>query len=191
MATYLFALLMVAMPSALDPVPYEGFQSFLMLIFLVTFLLPAVNIFMFKLFGSISSLTMPHRRERIVPFILISLLYCAMTYLFHQKVRMDWNDNFMKMLIIIDVLIIVSTVSTFFYKVSVHSLAICGLIGILLPLNKIAEENSIFYATLMLIVLAGVVMSARLQLNAHSPREVLVGSILGFTTSFAGMLILF
>ncbi len=104
---------------------------------------------------------------------------------------MDWNDNFIKVLVIIDALIMASTVATFFYKVSVHSLAICGLVGILLPLNKIAEENTIFYATLALIVLAGVVMSARLQLNAHTPREVLVGSVLGFTTSFAGMLILF
>ncbi|MBL7857779.1 MAG: hypothetical protein JNM57_08825 [Cyclobacteriaceae bacterium] len=191
MATYLFGLFMVVMPSVLDPVPYEGFQSFLMLIFLVTFLLPVVNILMFKLFGSISSLAMPHRRERIVPFILITLLYCAMTYLFHQKVRMDWNDNFIKLLIIIDALVIMSMLATFFYKVSVHSLSVCGLIGIVLPLNKIAEENSIFYSTLALIVIAGVVMSARLQLNAHTPREVLVGSVLGFTTSFAGMLILF
>lgn len=69
-------------------------------------------------------------------------------------------------------------------------MAISGIVGILLPLNKIS--NGLFLIpTVTFIVLAGLVMSSRLILNAHTPREILVGSLLGFGVGFAGILILF
>jgi membrane-associated phospholipid phosphatase len=68
---------------------------------------------------------------------------------------------------------------------------IWGVIGILLPLNKVIDDYAIFVVTLVALVLAGLVMSARLQLNAHTPREVLVGAVAGFSIGFFGMLILF
>ena len=69
----------------------------------------------------------------------------------------------------VDALVIVATLVTIFYKVSVHSMSIWGFIGIILPLNKVSEDGALFYPTLALIVLAGLVMTARLQLNAHTP----------------------
>ncbi len=134
---------------------------------------------------------MKERQERIIPFSFISILYVVITYLFYTRTRIGLNDNLLKFLIIIDALVLVGTIATFFYKVSVHGMGMCGLIGILLPLNKISEDGSLFYPTIAAIILAGVVMSARLQLNVHTPREVMVGGVLGFATSFALMFVLF
>jgi membrane-associated phospholipid phosphatase len=58
-------------------------------------------------------------------------------------------------------------------------------------LNKLSEDGALFYPTVALIVIAGLVMMARLQLNAHTPREVMVGSMVGFATSFAAMIVMF
>jgi membrane-associated phospholipid phosphatase len=44
---------------------------------------------------------------------------------------------------------------------------------------------------LVTLVLAGMLMSARLQLNAHTPRQVLIGAVAGFAIAFTGMLFLF
>ena len=173
------------------PVSLDNFQKMMILLFLVTFLLPAINIYLFKLLGNISSLQMPIRRERILPFIFIAMVYCGVTYMIQVKTGIDTSDNFLKFLMIIDALVVVGTIVTLFYKVSLHSLAVTGLVGILLPLNNLSEEIYIFYATLIIIVIAGTVMSARLQLRAHTLREVLVGGILGLATGFAGMVILF
>ena len=191
MATYLCAILMVAMPAALDPVRSEIFTGFLMLIFLVTFMLPAINIVLFKIFGTISSLAMEDRRDRVVPFVFVTLLYLLMTYLFYVKFKIDFTDNIMKFLIIMDLLVIGSTLTTFFYKVSVHSVGICGLLGILLPLNKVSEDSQLLYPTIGMIVVAGAVLSSRLQLNSHTPREVMVGGAMGFAIGFGGMNVLF
>jgi hypothetical protein len=191
LATYLFATFALILPTAWAPVPFDKFGHMLLLIFLVTFILPVINIYLFKILGNISSLQMYERKERILPFVFVSAVYCAVTYMIHKSTGIDWSDNFLKFLMIVDALVIVATLVTLFYKISVHSVAMCGLIGIVLPLNKISEEISIFYATLVVIVLAGIVMTCRLQLNAHSTREVLVGALLGLATGFAGVVILF
>ena len=88
-------------------------------------------------------------------------------------------------------LVVVATIATFFFKVSVHSVTIWGLIGILVPLNKITEVNTVFYPTLGVIALAGFIMAARLQSGAHDPREVMLGAVLGLVTGFTGMFLLF
>lgn len=134
---------------------------------------------------------MPEREERIKPFLLIVMLYAVFTYLLYSKTRLGIGDNLFNLILIIDALVLASFVITFFYKVSIHSLGVWGVIGMLLPLNKVAEDGSLFMPTLVAVVLAGLIMSARLQLNAHTPREVLIGSLTGLSIGFFGILILF
>jgi membrane-associated phospholipid phosphatase len=191
LATYMFGLFAFWLPAGLDPLKEDGHLNFVFLIFCVTFLLPALNIGIFKTFGSIKSLAMEERQERIIPFTFIAILYSAVTYLFYSRTRISFGDNLLKFLVIIDVLVIVATLITIFYKVSVHSMSIWGFIGIILPLNKVSEDGALFFPTLALIVIAGLVMTARLQLNAHTPREVMVGGMVGFATSFAAMVAFF
>ena len=191
MATYLCGILMLTYPPALDPVRAEIFSGFLLLIFFVTFLLPAINIMIFKLFGTIPSVMMMERRDRIIPFIFIMLFYVMMTALFYWKFHIGFQDNVFRFLIIIDLLVIASTLITLFYKVSIHSIGICGLLGILIPLNKVSEDHSLFYPTLALLIAAGAVMSARLYLNVHTPREVMIGGMVGFAISFVSVMIFF
>jgi hypothetical protein len=61
----------------------------------------------------------------------------------------------------------------------------------LMPLTKITEVNSIFYPTLGVIVLAGIIMAARLEAGAHNLREVMWGAVLGLASGVSGMLLLF
>jgi hypothetical protein len=191
MPTYLFSLLAWALPTLLEPISPALQLKFLMFIFLVTAALPLLNVGIFKSFRTIRSFAMVERKERLLPFVFISAIYVAVTYLFHIHARMNLHDNFLKFMVIIDMLVIVSTIATFFFKVSVHSVSAWGLIGILVALNKITEVNSIFYPTLGVIVLAGVIMSARLKVGAHNPREVMLGAVLGLATGVTGMLLLF
>jgi hypothetical protein len=191
LATYLFALFYFVLPSAWAPIPLANASTLLVMLLLITFVLPAINLYLFKALGIISSLELGKRKERRLPFIFIALIYCAVTYMITRFTPIYWDDNFLRFFLIIDALVIVSVLITFFYRASIHALALSGLVGIFLPLNKMTEDINVFYTTLGLIVLTGIVMSARLQLNAHSPREMLVGSLLGLATGFAGMVILF
>ena len=189
--TYFFLLLSWALPASLEPISPELQGQFLIFIFLVTCVLPLLNVGIFKTFGTIRSFAMPERRERLLPFAFIAMIYIAVTYMFHLHARMNLNDNFLKFMVIIDMLVVMATIATFFFKVSVHSVTIWGLIGILVPLNKVTGVNTIFYPTLGVIALAGFIMAARLETGAHNPREVIWGAVLGLVTGFSGMFLLF
>ena len=191
LATYLFSLFTVALPVGMAPIKEDGQWNFVLLIFFVTFVLPAMNLLIFKTFGTIKSLALESRAERVVPFSFITILYVAVTYLFYSRTQINIDDNLLKFLIIIDLLVVLATVITFFYKISVHSMAIWGLIGILIPLNRISEQGMLFYPTVAAIALAGFIMTARLHLNAHTPREVMTGAIVGLIASFGSMMIIF
>lgn len=163
--------------------PISGF------VFVVTGVLPAVNLLMFRYFGSINSYLLTDHKQRIIPFFFIALIYMLVTALFYFKLPI--SASFIKMMIIVTVLVLASAIITVFYKISVHSLGMWGCIGILLPLNKAVEDGSLIWLTCGAIVVAGIVMWARLLLNAHTPREVLAGSLVGFTIGFSGMISLF
>ncbi|MBK7650395.1 MAG: phosphatase PAP2 family protein [Flammeovirgaceae bacterium] len=188
LTTYLVMLLGYYFPSMLMIAP-ENFKIILAFVFCFTFLLPAVNMLMFKLFGTISSYTLDSRKERIIPFLAISIIYVVTTFLFYNKLRFSQNFNYL--ILLVTVLVVVSAALTLLYKVSVHSLAVWGAIGIILPLNKALEQSYLLWPTAIALVIAGVVMASRLYLNSHTPRQVLVGSLVGFSIGFLGIIFLF
>jgi hypothetical protein len=186
--TYLVLLLGKFFPSLLMIRP-EVLIPIAGLIFMLTFMLPAINLLMFKYLGNISSITLDERKERTMPFFFISLIYIVVTALFYYK----WpiSASFIKLMIIITVLVISASLITVFYKISVHSIGMWGGIGILFPLNKAAEDGALLWPTAVMVLVAGLVMSSRLSLNVHAPREVLFGSLVGFLLGFGGMIFLF
>lgn len=188
LATYLVTIVGFYFPAMLSIAP-QNFKIILAFVFCFTFLLPVVNIIMFRYFGTISSFTMHARNERLVPFVAITIIYLVMVFLFYNKLPIFMNVN--KLMTIVTTMVVASAAITFFYKVSIHSLAACGMIGILLPLNKALENNVLLWPTAIALVMAGLIMSARLYLNAHTFNEVLMGGLVGFSIGFAGMLIMF
>lgn len=188
LTTYLVTLIGYYFPTMLMVAP-QNMRPILAFIFCFTFILPAVNILIFKIFGTISNYTMDSRRERLVPFVAISVIYIVMTFLFYY--RLPFSSNFSNLMLLVTMLVVAGTVITFFYKVSIHSLAMWGGVGILVPLNKAMEQSYLLWPTAGIIVAAGLVMSARLYLDAHTPRQVMIGGLVGFGIGFLGMIFLF
>ena len=191
LVTYLLLVLAFFLPSALYPVTVEGTPTFIVFMFVLTFVLPVLNIIMFRLLGAVQSITLETRSERVRPFLLIAILYCFVTYMFYSKWRVGLDDGLLRLLFIVDCLVVLAAIITILYKISIHSMGVAGLLGILFPLNKVAEDNMLIMPTIVVLIIVGLVMSSRLQLNAHTPREVMLGSIVGFLTGFFGMVVLF
>jgi len=185
--TYLVVLLGFLMPRFLL-IPIAAIWKFAGFVAIITFVFPAANLLMLKAFGSIKSLEMNTRKDRILPFFMIAIFYGVVSSMFFYKVSV--NVNFNKLMFIAAALTAVAAIITLFYKISIHSLAMGGALGIILPLNKTAGGELLLPAA-GLIVLAGLVMSARLYLQAHTLREVGYGAAVGFLTGFSGMILLF
>ena len=186
LATYLVLMLGIFFPAMLM-VTLQNLKLFALFVFGFTFFIPALNLWLFRLLGNISSLQLESRHERKQPFVFISVMYIIVAYLFYQK--LPFSSSFNKLMIIIAALVVTATIITFFIKVSVHSLAMGGWIGILLPLVKFSPD--LLWPTAAVIAVSGLVISSRLVLNAHTLRETMIGSIAGLIVGYGGMVLLF
>lgn len=191
MVTYLLTLFAFYFPAGLDPLHSAIFFDFIIRFSGVTLMIPLVVLGLLRILGSVQSITLVKRKERIIPFFFMSVMYTAIIIMLATQQRISLHDNLLKFLIITDALVIVSFLTTLFYKVSVHSLATWGFVGILLPLGRMSEDGALFYPVLISILVAGLVMSSRLTLQVHTVREVWLGAVLGIGVSFFGMTILF
>lgn len=158
-----------------------------LVVFGFTFFIPALNIWLFRILGNISSLQLESQHERKQPFIFVSVMYVIVAYIFYMK--LPFSSSFNKLMFIVAALVVTATIITFFIKVSVHSLAMGGWIGILLPLVKFSPD--LLWPTAAVITLTGLVISSRLILNAHTLRETTIGSIAGLIVGYGGMMLLF
>lgn len=186
--TVLFSCLFHFSPELFPGFNRSAYLYFLGGFLLITFIIPLLAIFALKITGSVTSLQMPTRKERIIPFLFVSLLYCFITY--QLATQLTAFPIIYLVMAAISMVVVLQSVFTLFVKVSAHSAGMSGGIGILLAMGYHYDSNIIFQLLVISVVLAGAVMSARLYLNAHTPIEILYGIIIGFIPAFVTLYVL-
>lgn len=192
MPTLLFALLFYYAPVITQPINAKAANYLLLAVFITTFLLPMVSItalrfsdFLHK--GKITALSIPNRKDRVIPFFFTSLFYIITTYMFFSKFKVS---QVLVIILAAATLIIISvSLCTIFIKVSAHSASASAFIGFLVGLGLKYPQEQLLWPLLVLLLLGGLVMSARLYLGTHRPLDVLVGSILGLGFSLGSILL--
>ncbi|HHL52712.1 MAG TPA: hypothetical protein ENJ39_04995 [Flammeovirgaceae bacterium] len=184
LATYLFALLTHLDPLLVLPpgMTVKGRWLVVLIVWLTTFAIPAISLYLLKATGQISSLRLYERQERLLPFFYVALLYGTTAWFFSRQIMVTPAAS--ALFILIAVLIFCAGFITLFWKISVHSLGMGGLCGSLLAIGLAQPENSLFVVLLAVLLISGLVMAARLRLQAHTPAQVYVGFVLGVFISF-------
>jgi membrane-associated phospholipid phosphatase len=152
------------------------------LLFLCTFMIPLLSLGIMRLTKVISSLDIPDRQERLLPFSVVSLLYMMTTYFFQTRLVVAPFVVFS--LAVITFILVLITVISFYFKISAHMAAISGILGAIAAFCFKFPINALLYPLIILVIISGAVASARLYLNAHTPEEVTGGFALGFSVSF-------
>jgi len=184
MATYLFAAIIFIEPMLAVPPGYTKIAQWLvvLIVWITTFVIPVMSLVLLKFTGNISSLKLENRQERLIPFFYVTLFYGFTAYYFtRQLVVTELSSG---IFIAITLLIFIAAIITIFWKISVHSLALGGIVGILLILTVVLPESSLYYLLLCSVFISGLVLTARLQLQAHTPLQVYTGFMVGILISF-------
>jgi len=188
MPSYLFLFIIAFAGTLLQPLNTASQFHLLIVIFLVTFIIPAISIGTLRLSNIISDLKLEDRKERFTPFLFITCFYGVSSYLFYSKVSI--NSMFYELLSITTLLILILTIITFYWKISIHGAGIGGLIGFIIALSY-AHYTPYFALILsILILIAGLIVYARLTVNAHTPLQVYSGVVLGLLLCFVCMKLL-
>ena len=164
------------------PLSNEALLYILVAIFITTFVIPLCSMGVLKLSDYISSLAMKDRKERVIPFLFVSVFYGITTYMFYAKMQL--NKVLVLIMLAITLISFLIALITFFWKISAHSAAIAGMMGFFISIMVRYSLETFLVPVILSVLLVGVVMSARLYLNSHTPAEILGGGILGFALSF-------
>ncbi len=185
MATYSCILFYFLFPQIFSPISFDAIPNFIGIVFLTTFVIPAISILFLKFTNKISSLDMSQREERFLPFLSITSFYGISTYLFINKIHV--SDQLSVMMLVVTILIGLILLISIKYKVSVHAAGIWGTFGMFSAFGiRFLTISSISYL-IVLVMLAGIVSFSRIYLEKHTNDEVWTGALLGFSICFGGI----
>lgn len=145
-------------------------------IFLGSVIVPILFLWMLKYFKLIQNFQIPSVNERKLPllfFLLVSFLITKILSSF--RILPDLTIMFIGITFIS---LIAYILISFRFKISLHAISIGGVIGVILALSRLYNMNLILLISI-LIMIAGIILTSRLKLKAHTDIEVYVGFLAG------------
>jgi len=174
--TYALLILINLKTSLIFVMPLEHRYLTLLMVFLISFVMPSLIIFILYKLGFIKSLQMKTRQERVLPLFTVSVFFYATYYLLKQESYYALFNIFM---LGTTLLAILSVLINYFTKISLHMVAQGCLLGTLagFALGYNQQFTELLY---LLVIIAGFTGFARLKLGAHNPGQVYGGYLMGF-----------
>tara|TARA_B100000809_G_scaffold266319_1_gene328474 strand:+ start:1007 stop:1624 length:618 start_codon:yes stop_codon:yes gene_type:complete len=180
--TFVFVLLGYVYPYFNTPYTAQFFFEIVIFIFVCTFLFPAVAIYVMYRWHVITDLVLSNKHERPYPMALTSLMYLVFTKILFEKIGID--AAFIHLMYFIGFLILFAGALTYFWKISAHALGVGGVCGFLIQLNIQSLDQAMLTSLICAFLISGLVMTARLLLQAHTQAQVYIGFIVGIIFGF-------
>ena len=193
-----FPILMAYVLYRLSPADFVGVQPkqlglwFVNITFTAVFF-PLFSILLMKALGFIESFHMRTAKERTIPLMAIMIFYFWVSHVFNSMgIPTVLNPHpgpvpplMYKILLLGNFWgIILLFIINIFTKISMHTAAAGGMIGILIVMMIISLANMLV-PLLVAIILAGIIGTARMILGAHQRGDIWLGYIIGILVQLA------
>ncbi|MCG8307178.1 MAG: phosphatase PAP2 family protein [Cytophagales bacterium] len=182
MPTYLFLFIIIFASALMHPLQSDSLYQVLAVIFIVTFIIPAISIGTLRLSNFITDLKLENKKQRITPFLFVTCFYGISAYMFYSKPNL--NSLIFIIFATTTFLLLTLTIVTFFWKISIHGAGIGGTLGFIIALSFVYPMTHFAISFASMIIIAGLIAYSRLSLNAHTPLQVYAGVALGFAFCF-------
>ena len=145
-------------------------------VFVGTYVFPLTLVFLLRKFGLIASYHMETIEERKFP----SLLFIGLSFIIGNWLFKSTVVDLLSLLFFGYGISLIFGYALLYLniKVSLHMIAVAGLIGFLGYYSLHFKMNLLTFFAIFFI-LSGIIASARIQLNAHKYSEILLGFLLG------------
>nr|WP_233173229.1 hypothetical protein [Flavobacterium sp. ASV13] len=145
-------------------------------ILIITILVPILFFLLLRSTGNVKSVMLPETSQRRIPLVLQCFLYILLVKRSIVIARYPELHFFFLGALFSTILALIC--SLFKIKASLHMLAISGFTIFTIGLNMHLQLQNPYWAA-FLILMTGVVASSRLEMEAHTPKEILIGLLIG------------
>jgi hypothetical protein len=172
----LYGLLVIySAPTLLSYIPFNMKRAIFVMVIANNVILPLSVATILYSRGVIKSIYADERRERIILLSVAMFMYTVTALLL---VRLPVPTLFKAYFVSIAAVSLVSLIISGFYRLSLHSAGIGGLLALAGFMTVQFDVVSMVHVVILLLV-AGVVMTARIGTGKHEPHEVWAGLLTG------------
>lgn len=197
--TYMLVLLLLINPYAfgVNQLGEEKSMIYLFGVFSTTFLIPLFAILMMRQLDMTGKEAGNEQLDRIGPFLVAGVFYIFQYYNFHRLP--DMPIVFKSAFLGATIALFVAFFLNLFSKISIHAVGMGALVGLVLVAMLLFNYNSIrignwmfslYILLFLMILLAGLVGSARVVLEKHLPSDLYGGYLVGFATQLIALQLL-
>jgi|AntRauTorckE5430_2_1112549.scaffolds.fasta_scaffold09909_2 hypothetical protein len=203
--TYMLVLLLLINPYLFGVYSIsDEFSKLLILqVFLSTFFIPGFAVAMLRFTGLVNSLEMKTQKERIGPYVITGMFYIWMFRNFLGNAQVP--TAFSAFLLGASIGLFIAFFINIFSKISAHAVGMGGLLGMvvitlllfshdtfLIGLGQLGTfEVSMYWVLMLTVLIAGLVGTSRLILQAHEPTDLYGGYLVGFVSQFIALRFMF
>jgi len=175
MPVYGMAIIFSA-PTLLGYLPFNVKKLLLLIMLVNNILLPLSFLPFFIHRNIITSWAITERKERNIPLIITTILYCITSFIIFRLPIPLFLKSFIFASAFLSFMI---TLINLWWKISLHSVGAGALIGLVLMLS-LKMLTPLDWYLISVIIAGGLILSSRLKLNIHNPQQVWVGLFAGF-----------
>jgi len=148
-------------------------------ILLINAIAPAISLYVLHRRGALSDLEVSQRKERTVPFLVV-MFYQLLGYYALTRPGVFLPSEVLSLVVAMIVSLLVAMLLTRWIKVSMHLLAQGGALGALWSFNLL-HDLGMEQLLPVGFLLAGLVGWSRMRLGVHTPTELALGFLTGFS----------
>jgi len=165
----------------------EKLKVFKLLFVIVnTALFPGLSVFLMWRLKLTQSIFLHSQKERIIPYAAAMIFYFWAWYV--SRNQQDNNEIFTGFLLGSFLTVIAAWLANIYFKISMHALAIGGMLFFILWLSFSGDGTSGLYPSVAMLV-AGIVCTARMIISDHRPIEIYSGLLIGMLCQIIAVLI--
>lgn len=148
------------------------------------FLLPLLFCVIYAMFFMRKG-NLDNKRHRLMLLFFILLTYVVSLF------NISISAFYLPYLMGCTFVIFVATIITFFWRISLHTIGMGGLLGFFteMMLTQAFNQSIMIPVFMVTVIIAGLVGSARLYLGAHTPAQIYAGYAVGFVGTAGGMFV--
>lgn len=180
----------IAMALCITPlfiIPIQARMTVLGMCALFLFIFPALAVLALYRIGIVKDLGLNGRTERTIPYCVSMTCYAVCAYYLYRVNAPMWLVGFVTGGILT---IAVNLIVNLWWKISGHMAAMGGWLGIafFIAVNRLAVID-MTWVVIVIILLCGLVATARLALERHTPLQVLAGTFNGIACIYISALL--
>lgn len=180
----LVGLIILFTMSYLSLLPMAYRLQILILAYFFTILLPTYLIHFYRKHQGWTLIELGHRERRLVPYLISIFCYFACIWIMERLHIYHFIGSILMAALMVQMSCALINV---WWKISTHTAAIGGVAGAVFGFSFIFGFNPVWWYCLILII-AGILGSARMILRQHSLAQVLAGFGVGFVCAAISVL---